>query len=124
MTLGMIHPPGSSGPFQDAPRLYFSEQFLSQPPKWCQVALPIEDEAHAYLSEMAEWDDEWHHKELHDAYEAIRFDRRDSWVGWFLWPRGTLITHEFPYHRKVIWRLTGLYFPLTTSTVYEGKWPD
>ena len=123
MTLGILHPPGQSGPFQDCSRLYFTDKFLSAPPKWCQVALPAEDEAHAYLAEMREWDDTEHHELLHQGYEAVRLDHK-NYEGWFLWPRGTLITHEFPAHRKVIWRLTGLYFPLTSSTVYVGKWPD
>lgn len=124
MSLGIIHPPGSSGPFQDCPRLYFTDTFLSAPPKWCLVTLPAEEDAHAWLSTMSEWDDETHHLGIACGYEAVRYDKWDLYRGWFLWPQGTMITHEFPLHRKVIWRLTGLYFPLTQSTVYEGKWPD
>lgn len=123
MSLGIIHPPGVEGPFQDCPRLYFGEKFLSQPPMWCEVGLPPEEDAHAYLAEMSEWDTPEYHRALHRGYEAIRRDDT-TYGGWFLWPRGTRITHEFPLHRKVIWVLTGLYFPLTQSTVYEGKWPD
>jgi hypothetical protein len=123
MTPGILHPPGVSGPFQDCPRLYFSAEFLSEPPMWCTVALPYEEEAHAWLSTMPEWDNETCHLGISLGYEAIRRDRRD-YCGWFLWPKGTIITHQFPQHRKVIWVLTGLYFPLTTSTVFEGQWPD
>ena len=123
MTLGIIHPPGVDGPFQDCPRLYFSDRFFADPPKWCDVTLPPEDEAHAYLGELAEFDTERHHKQIHLFYEAIRLDMKVM-TGWFLWPRGTRITHEFPHHKKAIWILTGRYFPLTTLTVYEGKWPD
>jgi hypothetical protein len=121
--LGIIHPPGVSGPFADCDRLYFTEAFLSQPPMWCEVALPPEEEAHAWLSTMSEWDDETHHLGIALGYEAIRRDSKD-YRGWFLWPRGTRIVHEFPHHKRAVWLLTGLYFPLTTTTVYEGKWPD
>jgi hypothetical protein len=54
---------------------------------------------------------------------VIRYGGR-SVDGWFLFPKGTKVTHEFPVHRRVIWILSGLYFPLTQSTVYEGEWPD
>jgi hypothetical protein len=50
MTLGIIHPPGVHGPLQDCPRLYFTSDFLAQPPKWCEVGLPPEDDAHTWLS--------------------------------------------------------------------------
>lgn len=123
MTLGIIQPSGMHGPVQDCPRLYFSDRFLSQPPMWCEVALPPEEDAHAWLATMREWDDPMYHAALHAGYESIRLDEKD-YRGWFMWPKGTKVTHEFPLHRKVIWVLTGLYFPLTRSTVYEGKWPD
>jgi hypothetical protein len=122
MSLGIIQPPGVSGPFQDCPRLYFSDSFLSRPPMWCEVELPPEEDAHAWLSTMPEWDDETHHLGIDIAYRAIREDH--PYGGWFLWPKGTRIIHEFPQHKRAVWVLTGLYFPLTTMTVYEGKWPD
>jgi hypothetical protein len=123
MTLGIIQPPGVSGPFQDCPRLYFTDRFLSDPPKWCQVALPPVKEAHDWLSTMCEWDDTTHHQLIELGYDAIRRNLTD-YQGWFLWPRGTKIIHQYPHHKRAVWLLSGLYFPLTQSTVYEGKWPD
>lgn len=125
MTLGILHPPGEHDerPFAECPRLYFSEAFLSGPPTWCEVGLPAEEEAHAWLATMREWDDEAHHTLLSMGYEAVRRNYQD-YSGWFLWPKGTKVTHQFPAHRKTIWVLTGIYFPLTASTMYEGKWPD
>jgi hypothetical protein len=123
MSLGIIHPPGVHGPFAECPRLYFTESFLSAPPKWCEVALPPEPEAHAWLATMSEWDDETHHLGMACGYHAVLTDN-PNYHGWFLWPRGTKITHEFPSHPRAVWILTGLYFPLTTMTAYEGKWPD
>jgi hypothetical protein len=122
MTLGMIHPPGESRPFVDCPRLYFSDAFLSNPPKCCEVGLPPEGNAHEWLSTMSEWDDPQYHAAMTIAYRAIQDGH--CYGGWFLWPRGTRILHEFPRHRRAVWILTGLYFPLTTFTVYEEKWPD
>jgi hypothetical protein len=100
---------------------------------WCEVGLPPEEDAHAWLATMREWDDPMYHAALHAGYESIRHDRKD-YRGWFLWPRGTRVVYETlgsgPGARSVVatkravWILTGLYFPLTQSTVYEGKWPD
>jgi hypothetical protein len=123
MSLGIIHPPGVNGPFNKCNRLYFSEEFLGNAPMWCTVELPSELEAHAWLSTMPEFNDKEHHTALHVGYEAIRLEVSD-FEGWFLWPRGTKITHAFPHCDTAIWYLTGRYFPLTTTTVYEGKWPD
>jgi hypothetical protein len=122
MSLGIVHPPGVRGPFQDCPRLYFSEAFLSAPPMWCVVELPPEEDAHAWLATMSEWDDSTHHLGMACGYHAVLTDQ--DWPGWFLWPKGTRIVHEFPYHKRAVWLLTGLYWPLTSTTMYEGKWPD
>lgn len=122
MSLGIIHPPGVHGPFVECPRLYFTDEFLWDPPMWCEVGLPPEELAHAWLDTMSEFDDTYHHVWLHCGYTAV--EQNDRWKGWFLWPRGTRIMHEFPHHARGVWILTGLYFPLTTTTAYEGKWPD
>ena len=121
-SLGIIHPPGVTGPFVDCPRLYFTAEFLSNPPKWCEVGLPPEANAHEWLSTMSEWDHPQYHAAIDIAYRAIQDDH--SYGGWFMWPRGTRILHEFPLHQRAVWILTGLYFPLTSTTVYEGRWPD
>jgi hypothetical protein len=123
MSLGIVHPPGVSGPIIECPRLYFTDAFLSEPPMWCEVALPALEDAHNWLATMPEWDRYEYHVLLARGYEAVCKDERD-YVGWFLWPKGTKITHEFPHHDRGIWVLTGTYFPLTQSTMYEGKWPD
>ena len=123
------HPPGvSDGPFQEllrcvvpagCPRLYFLDSFLSAPPKWCEVCLPSEPDAHAWLSTMDEWNDPQHHAAIAIAYRAIQDDC--GYGGWFLWPKGTKITHRFPHHPTAIWVLTGRYFPLDTEHRLRGK---
>jgi hypothetical protein len=122
-SLGIIQPPGSPGSIQQCNRLYFTPEFLSQPPFGATVQLPSKATAHAWLSTMPEFDTPTHHTLIDLGYHAVDTKSPD-YTGWFLWPPGTVITMQFSIKGKVIWVLSGTYFPLTSTTAFEGKWPD
>jgi hypothetical protein len=122
MTLGIFTPPDESGPIRGCSRLYFTVEFLWIPSAHFVVTLPPVEEAHAFLAEHSEFDHEHWHALIDHGYDLIRTAMPTSPGSWFLWPRGTLITNTYP--TTVVWKLTGRYFPLTTTTAYEGRWPD
>ena len=97
-SLGMMRPPSlpEGLPQWECPRMYFSAHFLSEPPAGATVVLP----------------------------EGQGYPARGKEDGWE-WPKGTKITLDTnPVHQKVIWVLDGTMFPLTTTSVYLGRWPD
>lgn len=100
-TIGVTRAPGERGrPIHKCRRLYFSEDFLQNPPDMWTVTLPKVPEIADHLAAQG-----W------------------MQLGWLSYPKGTRITYDNT-HLRAIWVLTGRDFPLTASHVFEAKWPD
>jgi hypothetical protein len=111
---GIFRPPDDPRlPFFLCPRLYFSAHFLSNPDMGYTVVRP-KDEDNPFPPD--------------GVPPGQRFR---TWK----WPKGTKVIRWLPdqaqdcrcgrdHGDRVIWVLTGIWFPLTTTTAYEGKWPD
>jgi hypothetical protein len=101
MTRGIFIPTDMEDrPFPSCSRLYFSAEFLALPPSWCTV-IPPGGYAPSALTRV----------------QAVAKDEAQ-------WPKGTRITFDPPDQPKTVWVLTGRWLPLTTTTTYEGRWPD
>lgn len=117
MSLGVMVPQhemdnGFTGAPHQCHRLYFSAEFLAEPALgW---TLEIREPLTAELRKGAHHDPVANFRDkLTDAdWRANHGDRLE----------GTMVKCDFGVLR--VWRLTGTFFPLTSTCVWEGKWPD
>jgi hypothetical protein len=98
MMLGIMHPPDMEGPVRVCSRLYFTDEFLHNPPAMWEVEPVLGDQS----PDSRHWT---------GVPPQSRF------------AEGSVVKCGYAAS-PTVWVLTGRDFPLTQCHVFEGEWPD